>query len=73
MKLYGDYRGKHKKGRYIVFFDDALGQVWGAVYSALRPAVQSMKNTLYIDQSLHDASGKLIAWVENGKLVQVHA
>lgn len=62
-----DFRNK-KKGKYVIFYD--LGYLVSAeIYSGLRPALKSMKATLRVNQSLHDASGKLVAWVENHELV----
>ena len=74
MKSYLDKRGKHKKGRYALFFDFLPPEaVKVEIFSGLSAALKSMAETLCVGQSLHDSSGKLIAWTENGKLVQAHA
>jgi hypothetical protein len=70
-----DFRNK-KRGKYVIFYDtlfyDPGYGVSAEIYSGLRPALKNMKATLRFDQSLHDASGRLIAWVENHELVMLN-
>ena len=68
-KNWVDYRNK-KKGKYVLFFDShPYGIVQAEVYSSIRLALDTMTNTLEFQQSLYDASGKLLAWVEHHELV----
>ena len=68
-KNWTDYRNK-KKGKYVLFFDSRPdGIVQAEVYSSIRFALDTMADTLEFQQSLHDASGKLLAWVEHHELV----
>ena len=68
-KNWVDYRNK-KKGKYVLFFDSPpYGIVRAEVYSSIRFALDTMADTFWFQQSLHDASGKLLAWVEHHELV----
>lgn len=68
-KNWVDFRNK-KKGKYVIFYDSyPHGVVKAEVYSSIRLALYSMTNSLEVQQSLHDASGKLLAWVECHELV----
>jgi hypothetical protein len=68
-KNWVDFRNK-KKGKYVLFFDSyPYGVVKAEVYSSISLALDNMVNNLEFQQSLHDASGKLLAWVERYELV----
>ena len=68
-KNWVDFRNK-KKGKYVLFFDSyPYGVVKAEVYSSISLALDNMVNNLEFQQSLHDASGKLLAWVERHELV----
>lgn len=68
-KNWVDFRNK-KRGKYVIYYDISWGRpVYAEIYSSLKTALNDMANTLDFQQSLHDASGKLIAWVENHELV----
>ena len=72
-----DLRKSGHKGTHILFWDYNLfscgSLVCAEIHSSLRAALQSMRDTPLIAQSLHDASGRLIAYVEDGEVVMCHA
>jgi hypothetical protein len=74
---YADCRSKGHKGTYVIFWNKPLFPyvflVCAEIYSSLRAALQSMRSTSVIAQSLHDASGRLIAYTNDGKVVMCNA
>ena len=70
-----DYRKRGHKGTYVLFCQSLVRAYRGDVeiYSSLYSALSSMKEFLHLPQSLHDASGRLIAYSNNGKVVMCNA
>ena len=72
-----DLRKQGHKGTYVIFWNNPLfsyvSLVCVEIYSSLRAALQSMRSTSVIAQSLHDASGRLIAYTKGGKVVMCNA
>ena len=66
-----DYRTRGHKGIYVLFCSSITWADREAVeiYSSLHSAISSMKELLYLPQSLHDTSGHLIAYTHHGKVV----
>jgi hypothetical protein len=70
-----DYRKRGHKGTYVLFCQ-SLGWVYRGdveIYSSLYSALRSMKEFLHLPQSLHDASGRLVAYTNDRKVVMCHA
>ena len=70
-----DYRKRGHKGTYVLFCSSL---VWAdreavEIYSSLHSAISSMKELLYLPQSLHDTSGRLIAYTDDGEVVMCSA
>ena len=72
-----DLRKQGHKGTYVIFWNYRLfpfgSLVCAEIYSSLRAALQSMRSTSSIAQSLHDASGHLVAYTNDGEVVMCHA
>ena len=70
-----DYRKRGHKGTYVLFCQSLVRAYRGNVeiYSSLHSALSSMKEFLHLPQSLHDASGHLVAYTNDGKVVMCHA
>jgi len=72
-----DLRKSGHKGTHVLFWDYNLfpcgSLVCAVIHSSLRAALQDMMDTPLIAQSLHDASGRLIAYAEDGEVVMCHA
>lgn len=72
-----DLREQGHKGTYVIFWNFQLfpcgSLVCAEIHSSLRAALQSMRRTPHIAQSLHDTSGRLIACIHNGEVVICHA
>ena len=70
-----DYRKRGHKGTYVLFCQSLVWAYRGAVeiHSSLHSALSSMKEFLHLPQSLHDASGRLIAYTHNRKVVMCNA
>ena len=70
-----DYRKRGHKGKYVRFCSSLTWPHRGDVeiYSSLSLALISMKDSLYLPQSIHDASGRLIAYTHNRKVVMCSA
>lgn len=72
-----DLRKQGHKGTYVIFWNYQIfpfgSLVCVEIYSSLRAALQSMRSTPSIAQSLHDASGHLVAYTNDGKVVMCNA
>ena len=70
-----DYRKRGHKGTYVLFCQSRVRAYRGYVeiYSSLHSALSSMKEFLHLPQSLHDASGHLVAYTNDGKVVMCRA
>jgi hypothetical protein len=69
-----DRRTRGHKGVYAAFWEDVVsGLIRCDVFSSRRSALTDLKNYTRISQSLHDASGHLIAYSNNGKVVMCNA
>jgi hypothetical protein len=73
MYIVGDYRKQNHKGLYALFWKFHIGDEICDIYSSLRIAKADMELTRNIPQSLHNSSGRLIAYTHNGKVVHCHA
>lgn len=70
-----DCRERGHKGTYVLFCNSLSWPYRGDVeiYSSLRSALSSMKAFLYLPQSIHDTSGQLVAYTNDGKVVMCDA
>jgi hypothetical protein len=70
-----DYRKRGHKGTYVLFCSSLVWPHRGYVeiYSSLHSALISMKDFLRFPQSLHDTSGRLIAYTDDGEVVMCSA
>lgn len=70
-----NYRKRGNKGTHVLFWQSLVCADLGYVeiYSSLNSALSRMKDFLYLPQSLHDASGQLVAYTNDGKVVMCHA
>lgn len=73
---YTDYRSKGHKGTYALFWEVTYMHkdiCRCKIYSSLRRALEGIHAYPFLRQSLHDASGRLIAYTHNRKVVMCHA
>lgn len=73
---YADYRSKGHKGTYAIFWEVLYTHkdiCRCEIYSSLRRALEGLHASPALRQSLHDASGRLIAYTKGGKVVMCHA
>lgn len=70
-----DRRTTRHKGTHVIFGEFIFWEGTGAVeiHSSLHSALSSMRDFPHLPQSLHDASGRLIAYSNNGKVVMCNA
>ena len=72
-----DLRKSGHKGTHIIFWNYNLfpcgSLVCVEIHSSLRAALQRMRDASLIAQSLHDASGHLIAYTKDGEVVMCSA
>lgn len=70
-----DYRKRGHKGIYVLFCSSITWPNRGDVeiHSSLSSAISSMKDLPCLPKSIHDASGRLIAYTHHGKVVMCHA
>ena len=66
-----DYRTKHHKAKFVIFWESQFFSNLFVVeiYSSLGAALKSLDSSSVIWQVVHDASGKLVAYSKNGKVV----
>ena len=59
---------------YVLFWDAYLQpRQQCEVFSSLRSALDEIRSFVDVKQSLHDASGYLVAYTNNGKVVMCNA
>jgi hypothetical protein len=72
-----DRRRLGEKGTYAIFWNDAEENfspvVFVEIYSSLYEAMISVEEFPDVPQSLHDTSGRLIAYTDDGKVVMCSA
>ena len=69
-----DFRKREHKGTHVLFWRSFIVPYHRCdVFSSLRSALKKMRSRSVIDQSLHDVSGRLIAYAEDGEVVMCHA
>ena len=73
MYIVSDYRKQKHKGLYALFWKSHIGDEFCDIYSSLRRAKYDMESSRNLPQSLHNSSGRLIAYTHNGKVVHCNA
>ena len=70
-----DHRKRGHKGTHALFYSYLVPAYRGVVeiHSSLHSALSSMKELLYLPQCLHDTSGRLIAYTDDGEVVMCSA
>ena len=71
-----DCRSKGHKGIYALFWEVTYMHkdiCRCEIYSSLRRALEGLHAFPFLRQSLHDASGHLVAYTNDGKVVMCHA
>lgn len=74
MNYVGDYRTKRHKGRYAIFWSSPLFEHnFCDVYSSWKTVLRELQMYSDIEQSVHDSSGRLVAYTQDRKVVLCHA
>ena len=69
-----DRRKRGHKGMYVLFWEAyRQPRQQCEVFSSLRSALDTLRRYAGMQQSLHDASGRLIAHTNDGEVVTCHA
>ena len=71
MSVVFDYRTKHHKAKFVIFWESqSFSNLFVVeIYSSLRTMLKELNRQPKLLQVVHDASGKLVAYSKNGKVV----